>query len=246
VISIVSLDEPPERRARPDSGRAYEARTDLSPGDPLVRATLQDWIAATAVLSQRPVSRRTLLKLEDCRRIAAELVDVIDGIEPGEGTADRRRILAVTHRGRLQAIASIFACPRGAFVELLTAAPWNLLAPDDPCDLRTLRGAGSALLEALSARSAARGTGGRLALLAENPRSRERYERLGFRRMTPSDRPLTLVPPGATGHSPSILRLAAGSPGPEEEQSPWMVLEPAAPVPVPAWVPAEAEPQPAA
>lgn len=246
MISIVSLDEPPERRARPDTGRAFEARADLSPRDPLVRATLQDWIAATAVLAERPVSPRTRLKLEDCRRIAQELVDVIDGLEPGEGTSDARRILAVTHRGRIQALAAVFLCPRSTFVELLAAAPWNLLAPDDPCDLRTARGAGTALLHAASERGTARGTGGRLALLAENPRSRERYERLGFRRMTPSDRPLSLVPPGPGGHSASIARVAAGTPGPEEEQSPWMVLDPALPVraPVRRW--AAPEPQPAA
>jgi hypothetical protein len=247
VITIVSPEEPPERRARPDSGRAFEVRADLSPSDPLVRATLQDWIAASAVLAERPVCQRTRLKLQDCRRIAAEIVDVIDGIEPGEGTADHRRILAVTHRGRIQALAAVFACPRGAFVELLAAAPWNLLAPDDPCDLRTVRGAGVALLDATAARSALRGTGGRVALMAENPRSRERYERLGFRRMTPADRPLTLVPPGAAGHSASIRRLANGTPGPEEEQSPWMVLEPAEPARAPAPLRLfSAEPQPAA
>ena len=225
MISIVSPEEPPEQRARPEPGRAFEVRADLSPRDPAVRATLQDWIAASAVLAERPVSHRTRLKLEDCRRITGELLAVLAGDEPGEGTAEARRILAVSCRGRAQALASAFVCPRGTFVELLAAAPWNLLGPADPSDLRTVRGAGTALLHVIAERSAARGAGGRVALLAENPRSGQRYQRIGFRRMTPADLPLQLVPPGAHGHSPSIVRLATGAAGPEEERSPWMVLE---------------------
>lgn len=224
--AVHTLDEPPERRARPDPGWALELRTDLSPGDPAVRATLDHWIATAALLAARPASPRTRLKLEDCRRIARELLDVLDGREPGEGTPERRRLLGLSSQGRLQALVSAFVCPRGTFVELLASAPWNLLGPDDPTDLRTVRGAGSALLRRLEERSRGRGHGGRLALLAENPRSRERYARLGFRLMRPTDRPLDLVPPGRAGWSASIRRVAAGTPGPEEERSPWLVLEP--------------------
>jgi len=76
----------------------------------------------------------------------------------------------------------------------------------------------------LTARSRARGTG-RLALLAENPRSLERYRRLGFRPMAPVDRPLELVPAGPDGHSVSVRRVADGRPGLEEARCPWLVLE---------------------
>lgn len=225
MIFAASVEEPPEPSARPRSGWAFELCTDLSPGDPAVRATLQDWIATAAVLATRPLTPRTRLKLEDSQRIAEELAHVLANEEPGEGTPERRRLLGVTSRGQLQAIVSAFVCPRGTFVELLLAAPWNLLGPDDPCDLRTVRGAGAVLLARLEERSRERGCGGRLALMAENPRSLERYERLGFRRMCAADGPLELVPCGREGWSQSILRVARGSPGPEEERCPWMVLE---------------------
>lgn len=223
-----ALDEPPERRARPEPGWALDLRTDLSPGDPTVRETLETWIAAAEALAARPVTARTRLKLQDCRRIARELLDVLDGREPGEGTPEGRRLLALSAGGRIQALVSAFVCPRGTFVELLAAAPWNLLGPRDGADLRTVRGAGSALLRCLEERSRRRGHGGRLALFAENPRSLECYRRLGFRRMGPQDRPLELVPPGRDGWSPSIRQVADGHPGPEEAASPWLVLEPPA------------------
>jgi GNAT superfamily N-acetyltransferase len=220
-----SVEEPPEPTAHPRAGWAFELCTDLSTSDPSVQATLQSWIATAAVLATRPLTPRTRLKLEDSRRIAEELAHVLANEEPGEGTPERRRLLGVTLHGQPQAIVTAFPCPRGTFVELLVAAPWNLLGPGDPCDLRTVRGAGAALLARLEARSRTRGCGGRLALMAENPRSRERYERLGFRRMCPADAPLELVPAGRDGWSPSILRVASGHPGPEEERCPWMVLE---------------------
>jgi hypothetical protein len=49
---------------------------------------------------------------------------------------------------------------------------------------------------------------------------------MGFARMRPSDAPLSLVPQGDHGWSESILRLAKGRAGPEEEKSPWMLLDP--------------------
>jgi GNAT superfamily N-acetyltransferase len=223
--ALHAIDEPPERSARPEPGWAHELRTDLSLGDPTVRATLEHWIATAAHLSARPVAPRTRLKLEDCRRIARELLDVLDGREPGEGTSERRRVLGLASGGRLQALVSAFVCPRGTFVELLASAPWNLLGPGDPTDLRSVRGAGSLLLARLEERSRRRGHAGRLALLAENPRSLERYARLGFRLMRPADRPLELVPRGQDGWSASIRRVAAGAPGPEEARSPWLVLD---------------------
>ncbi len=130
-----------------------------------------------------------------------------------------------TERGRVQALSSMFACPRATFVELLVSAPWNLLGPGDPPDPRTVRGAGTALVAAAARWSAARGCGGRVALQAENPRAAAFYARLGFRAIEISDEPLSLVPSGDRGWSPSILRVARGAPGPEEARSPWVVLD---------------------
>jgi hypothetical protein len=128
----------------------------------------------------------------------------------------------------------MFACPRGTFVELLATAPWNLLGPTDPRDPRTVRGAGTALVQAARQWSARRGCGGAVALQAANARAAAFYERLGFRAMHAGDAPLSLVPPGDAGWSPSVLRLSRGHPGSEESASPWMLLEPrqAAAIPV--------------
>ena len=86
--------------------------------------------------------------------------------------------------------------------------------------------AGTALLAHASAWSAACGAGGAVALQAENPRAAAFYERLGFRRMTPADDPLSVVPRGERGWSPEIQRVALGRPGAEEARSPWLVLGP--------------------
>jgi hypothetical protein len=128
-------------------------------------------------------------------------------------------------RGRVHGMCSMFVCPSGTFVELLVTAPWNLLDGGDPSDPRTVRGAGTALVEAASRWSAGRGCGGVVALQAATLRAAEFYERLGFRRMRADDDPLALVPRGEGGWSSSILRLAHGHPGAEERRSPWMLLE---------------------
>jgi hypothetical protein len=65
-----------------------------------------------------------------------------------------------------------------------------------------------------------------VALQAENALSLRYYEGLGFGRMAAADGPLTVVPPGARGHSPSILRVASGCPGDEERRMPWLLLDP--------------------
>jgi hypothetical protein len=64
-----------------------------------------------------------------------------------------------------------------------------------------------------------------VALQAATLRAAAFYERLGLRPMRADDDPLSLVPRGDSGWSPSILRLADGHPGPEEHRSPWMLLE---------------------
>ena len=77
-----------------------------------------------------------------------------------------------------------------------------------------------------SALARASGAGGRVTLQAENPRSLAVYERMGFTRIRPSDAPLALVPKNGKGWSAPVLRLAQGKLGPEERNSPWMILDP--------------------
>jgi acetyltransferase (GNAT) family protein len=226
VPSLCTLDEPPERRARPPEGRATFQIHPLHPQHPEPRATLQLWLEAIPALAGWPLTPLTRLKLEHCARIGLELSRVLEGTEEGEGTGESRTLHAASCGGRIQALSSMFACPGGTFVELLVSAPWNLLAPGDPRDERTVRGAGTALVAWASAWSRARGCGGRVALQAENTPSLRYYERLGFTRLTAADGPLSVVPPGARGHSPSILRVAGGCPGEEERRMPWLLLDP--------------------
>jgi GNAT superfamily N-acetyltransferase len=230
VPSIVSTsEEPPSSLARAVPARAASPHcAALAPDDPAPRATLAAWLDAAAVLERRPLTARTRARLADFRVVAAELARVLDGVEDGEGRTSERTTYAATERGRVQALGSMFACPRATFVELLVSAPWNLLGPGDPPDPRTVRGAGTALVEVASRWSTARGCRGAVALQAATVRAAAFYERLGFRPMRADDDPLALVPSGERGWSASILRLAAGRPDVEERESPWMVLEPRA------------------
>jgi hypothetical protein len=219
-------DDPPSFLARVPTTRAVSlACTTLHPGDPAPRAALAAWIAAAAVLERRPLSPRTRARLVDFRAVASEFARVLDGTEDGEGRSSERTICAATEHGRVQGLCAMFACPGATFVELLVSAPWNLLGPDDPPDPRTVRGAGAALVGAASRWSSARGCGGAVALQSATLLAAAFYERLGFRPMRGDDEPLALVPPGERGWSASILRLAAGRPGREERESPWMLLE---------------------
>jgi hypothetical protein len=220
-------DEPFERRARL-TGRADFLITSIQPDDPDLAATLRgwDWVSRS-LLSRGAICAATRPRLEDSRRIVGELSRVLAGEEDGEGRADQRIVLTALHAGRIHAVAAIFLCPRAAFVELLATAPWNLLGPSDPPDRRAVRGAGSALLAHVGSLSRAAGSGGCVALQAENPRCLALYERLGFARMRPSDGPLSLVPPGAHGWSPSVVRLARGEALREDARSPWLILDPA-------------------
>jgi GNAT superfamily N-acetyltransferase len=192
----------------------------------VARTALRAWLDAVPVLQQRDLTATTRTRLEDGRRIAEELANVLEGREPGEGRAPERTLHVALARDRVQGLCSMFACPGGTFIELLVTAPWNSLGPDDPPDPRTVRGAGTALIAAASHWSARRGTGSRVALQAENPRAGAFYERLGFRPLLPADEPLAIVPPGEQGWSPAILRVAAGRPTAEEVRSPWLVLDP--------------------
>jgi hypothetical protein len=223
--SLCTSEEPPSSTARALAARAIPILcTAVSPHDAETRATLAAWLDAIPVLEARRLSAPTRARLADSRAVCGELARVLAGTEEGEGRASERTLHVAAARGRAQGLCSMFACPGGTFVELLVTAPWNLLGPDDPGDPRTVRGAGTALVEVASRWSARRGLGGAVALQAATLRSATFYERLGFRTLRRDDDPLSLVPPGDAGWSPSILRLAGGRPGAEERESPWMVL----------------------
>ncbi|MFL5262888.1 MAG: N-acetyltransferase [Anaeromyxobacteraceae bacterium] len=219
-----SPEEPPERSARPS--RRAGISCDLLLGPDEVSRLVASWLADACVLEARPLSEASLLRLRDFRRIAEELRRVVLGDEDGEGTQEARTFHAAASAGRIQAVAALFACPRATFVEYLLAAPWNLLGPEDPPDLRVVRGAGQALLAKASAWSFARDAGGRVALQAENPRCLSFYARLGFTPIRLADDPFALVPRGRRGWSPEVRRIAAGRSTAEDERSPWLVLEP--------------------
>jgi hypothetical protein len=218
-------DDPFERSARQPRPASFKI-TSISPADPDLRAVLRGWDWVARSLLSRGVSAGTRPRLLDSRRIVEELLGVLDGHEEGEGPPPDRLIRAAVHRGRIQGLASVFLCPRAAFIELLASAPWNLLAPEDPPDARSVRGAGRALVLHAGTLSRESGAGGRVTLQAENPRSLAVYERMGFTRIRPSDAPLALVPRGGKGWSAPVLRLARGEAGPEERSSPWMILDP--------------------
>jgi hypothetical protein len=219
-------EDPPTHLARAAVARAFPIVCTTAPAaDPAVRATLQAWLDAIPVLERRPLSTRTRARLADSRAVCTELARVLDGAEAGEGRTSERTMHLATACNRVQGMSSMFACPAGTFVELLVSAPWNLLDRDDPCDPRTVRGAGTALVAAAMRWSVARGCGGAVALQAANAGAVEFYERLGFRAMRADDDPLAIVPPGDAGWSPSILRVACGRPGAEERRTPWMLLE---------------------
>jgi hypothetical protein len=228
-------DDPFERRARPLRQASFRTIT-LSPDDPVLLATLRgwDWVARSLLLHGVTPSSR--YRLEDSRRIVGELLRVLQGEEEGEGVADERQVRAAVANDRIQAVTSLYLCPRAAFIELLASAPWNLLGPDDRPDARTVRGAGHALVIHAAALSRAQGGGGRVALQAENARSLTAYQRMGFTPIRPSDVPLALVPRGEHGWSPAVLRLARGVAGPEERRTPWLVRDPARTPDASAWL----------
>jgi hypothetical protein len=225
--SCTTSEEPPSSIARALQARAAPISSSIvSARDLGARATLDAWLDAIPILEARRLSAPTRARLADSRAVCGELARVLAGAEAGEGRASERTLHLATARGRTQGLCTMFGCAGGTFVELLVTAPWNLLGPDDPGDPRTVRGAGTALVSVASRWSAARGCGGAVALQAATSRAAAFYERLGFRALRAEDDPLSLVPAGDAGWSASILRLARGRPGPEERESPWMVLEP--------------------
>jgi hypothetical protein len=225
--SCTTSEEPPSSIARALPARAVPVSCSIVPArDAGARATLDAWLDAIPVLEARRLVPPTRARLADSRAVCGELARVLAGTEAGEGRASERVLHVATARGRAQGLCTMFACAGGTFVELLVTAPWNVLGPDDPDDPRTVRGAGTALVSVASQWSAARGCGGAVALQAATSRASAFYERLGFRALRAEDEPLSLVPAGDAGWSASILRLARGRPGPEERESPWMVLEP--------------------
>ena len=224
-MNLTSLDDPHERCARADA-RAELTLHHLDPGDTLLGAGLAEWERlATALLGGCDLGAQTRPRIEDDLRIIHELRNVLDGVEPGEGTARERAVCAAFAHGRLQGVCSYFECPGGVFIELLATAPWNLLRGGAP-DRRAVRGVGQALIGLAQRISFAAGHGGRVALQAENPRCLEHYYRIGFQVMRPSDLPLALVPKGEKGWSPEALRVARGQCGPAEAKAPWLLLDP--------------------
>lgn len=226
MIARRSPEDPPKPIARPSAGRAALRAEFVSADEPHWCAELESWIEGLAELERRPLTPVTRAKMQDSRRVVGELLRVLRRQEPGEGRPEERSLLAVRALGRVQALSTMFACPRGTFVELLVTAPWNLLGRGDPADPRTLHGAGTALVERAVAWSRRRGCAGRVALQAASLDALRFYERLGFRRLVPGDLPLSLVPPGERGWSPEVLRVANGTPGPDEERAPWVLVEP--------------------
>ncbi|HUJ24635.1 MAG TPA: hypothetical protein VLW85_01350, partial [Myxococcales bacterium] len=93
----------------------------------------------------------------------------------------------------------------------LVSAPWNALTAADVRDVRTARGAGTALVADAVRRSKAHGFGGRVSLEAISDQCREVYEHLGFTR--------------AAEHVPIPAGLYSAA---EARTRCWMVLEPAA------------------
>jgi GNAT superfamily N-acetyltransferase len=162
--------------------------------DAAVRETLLEWLQVGHVLGLRNLSGPTLARLVDLWRVGGELFRVLAGSEAGDGPSCERILFLAESRGRIQAISSMFACPRGAYIEYLLAAPWNALRKGDPPDPRTVRGAGTALVAAATAYSQSRGSGGRVALRAENARARVFYEGLGFQRLGAEHDPSSFVP----------------------------------------------------
>jgi hypothetical protein len=223
-------EDPFERSARRYDARAAGFRIiSLTADAPELEATLRSWDWIARSLLSSGVSAPARLRLDDLRRILAELERVLHGEEDGEGTRDARLVRAAVARGHLQALTTVFLCRRAAFIELLASAPWNLLGPQGPdgrTDARAVHGAGCALIAEASALARQAGAGGRVALQAENPRSEALYQRLGFAPMRPSDAPLALVPRGGKGWSPPVLRLARGEPGPDERRMPWLIRDP--------------------
>jgi hypothetical protein len=209
----MTSDEPFERSARQPPPASIPV-IPLPPDDPGLAALLRSWDWVARSLLSRGLAPGTRARLEDSRRIVGELQRVLDGVEEGEGASSERQVFAAVHGGQIQAVVSLFLCRRAAFVELLASAPWNLLGPGDPADARAVRGAARALVDHASRLAREGGALGRVALQAENPRSLEVYQRLGFTPMRPSDAPLALVPRGAHGWSAPVVRLARGDAGP--------------------------------
>lgn len=224
--TALASEDPAEPVARSGVGRALQELIVLGSSgrvDPAL--TLGAWLGTVGYIEDRPLSPTTRKKLRDWHRVSSEFAAVLAGEDLGEGPASQRLIRFAVAGGRIQGISSLFACPRGTFVEFLVTAPWNLLGPRDPRDLRTVRGAGTTLLNDALVLGRRRGCG-RIALQAENRRALAFYEHMGFRPMHASDLPFSLVPCIDSGWSPSVVRLAAGRGKSKASLSPWLVLDP--------------------
>ena len=190
------------------------------------RRTLETWLQAIGIISLRRLTTTTLLRLEDAKEVGGELSRVLDGLEAGDGPGAERVLVRAECRGHTQAVCSMFARRLGTQIECLVAAPWNLLRAGDPADLRTIRGAGTALVLAAVAWSQHRGCGGKVSLQAANARALAFYERLGFRRVSARHDPLALglLPPA--GERAELHAAAGGERDRSAPWDPWMVFDP--------------------
>src|SRR5260370_20957961 len=137
---------------------------------------LRAWDAGFQALLVNPgVTAPTRADLQAGRRITGELAATLR--QPG-----KRSLLATWLRGAVQCVGSLQVSRRALFVDYLASAPWNLLRGADLRDPRTAHGACSALIEHAVRLSRAAGLQGRLSLEADNPRCRQIYFHLGFRR----------------------------------------------------------------
>jgi hypothetical protein len=222
----LTMDEPPSQdvgsvRRRPAVGFAV-----VPAGDQTVRETLRAWLQVVQVLGLRSLSKPSRVRLQDGARICEELYRVLGGAEPGDGPASDRTVILASSRGHAQAISSMFACPRGTYIEFLVSAPWNALRSADPPDPRTVRGAGTCLVSAAVAWSRDRGCGGRVSLCAENARARAFYEGLGFQPVAANGVPSSFVPRALGGWSSSGPSMADGGRPSEADQGSLMLYDP--------------------
>jgi hypothetical protein len=148
------------------------------PGRGAIESILRSWRSATATLLARSVITATARETIECqKRLCDEMFEWIlpGGVPPGD-------FLVATADGVPQGIAAVEVLERSLFIHYLVSAPWNALTAGDLADLRTTRGACSALIVKAVQRSAGLGFAGRVSLEAINDRCRAIYQHLGFER----------------------------------------------------------------
>jgi hypothetical protein len=134
----------------------------------------RSWRSAAAALRARPRLSVAARETIECQRaLFEELCACGSSFELRVATAD----------GLPQGIAALEPLEQTVFIHYLISAPWNALTVSDVTDLRTMRGACSALIADAVRRSAASGRGGLVSLEAVNDRCAAIYRHLGFSRI---------------------------------------------------------------